>query len=196
MGIHVTVDTQNKKTDMWMCLSSGCVRYYETEHDIYMAVEDTRKDGIRVEKSVKLLKRGNYNEVIDNIFNSKLTAFWNEAKADEGEMLEALKYIADKLKRGMKYVGVKLEYVSPRGLAVYFRLRYSEEGGRPYMNVDLVAEKDWEKLTYHAYGHVSVYSSLLEEAAKAVANYVLFSNFIYDQMSQQTEDRGGVQQAT
>jgi CRISPR-associated protein Cmr1 len=95
----------------------------------------------------------------------------------------------------LKFSG-KTAYLSVFTSADYFRLRYSEEGGRPYMNVDLAAEKDWEKLTYHAYGHVSVYSSLLEEAAKAVANYVLFSNFIYDQMSKQTEDRGGVQQAT
>ncbi len=189
MGIHVAV--QDKNVEVWTCLTSGCVRYHETERNIYVSIEDTRRDGIRVEKSVTLMKRGNYDELIDDIFNGRLTAFWEEPRADEGEMLETLKYVEEKLKRGMKYVGVKLEYISPRGLAVYFRLRYSEEGGRPYMNVDLVAEKEGEKLAYRAYGYVNSYSQLLEDAARAIAVYVLFANFIFSQQANQSDDSGG-----
>ena len=186
MGIHVTVDTQTKKVEVRTCLTSGCVRYEEGESDIYVAVEDTRKDGIREEKSMVLQKRGNYDELIDNIFNGRQSVVWDEPRADEGEMLEALKYVAEKLKRGMRYVGVKLEYISPRGFAVYFRLRYSEEGGRPHINADLVAEKEREKLAYHAYGYVSDYRPLLEAASKAIVAYVLFSDFIFEQTSRQT----------
>jgi hypothetical protein len=94
-------------------------------------------------------------------------------------MLEALKYVAEKLRRGMRYVGVKLVYTSPRGFAVYFRLRCSEESGQPHINVDLIAEKEGEKLKYHVYGYVRDYRPLLEAASKAVAAYVLFSNFVY-----------------
>jgi hypothetical protein len=84
-----------------------------------------------------------------------------------------------------------LKYVSPRGFAVYFRIRYSEEGGRPHINADLTAEKEGEKLTYKAYGYVSDYRPLLEEAARAIAAYVLFSNFIFSQQNQGGDSAGG-----
>jgi hypothetical protein len=189
MGLRVAIDWGKRKVEAWGCLTSGCVRFYEGESEIYASIEDVRKDGVKVEKSVTLRKRGNYDELIDNIINGRLSAFWDEPRADEGKMLEMLKFVAENLRSGtMKYVGVKTVHISPRGIRIYFRLRYSEEDERPHMNVELIAEKDGERLNYQAYGDVNDYRPMLEETAKAIAAYTLFSNFISEHA--QTEQQG------
>jgi len=183
MGIYIMDDAQ--KMEIRTCLGGGCgcVHFSSTECDVYVSVRDRCKDSVETELSVTLKKREGYNEIIHEIFKGT-SAFWSEARADEDEMLRALKYVADELRRGVKYVGLKLEYTSPRGFATQFRLRYNENEGRPYINVDLIAEKDGEKLKYYAYGGVDDYRLLLEEASKAVAAYVMFSNFINQQTNQ------------
>ena len=175
MGIYITDDTQ--KMEIRTCLGGGCgcVHFSSTEYDVYVSVRDRCKDSVETELSVKLKKRENYDEIIHEIYRGN-SVIWNEPRADEGEMLNTLRYVADKLKHGVKYVGVKLEYTSPRGFEVLFRLRYSEKEGQ-YV-IELTAEKDGEKLRYYAYGSVNDYRLLLEEAAKAIAAYVLFSDFI------------------
>jgi hypothetical protein len=174
MGIYIMDDAQ--RIEIRTCLGNGCgcVQFSKNEH-VYVSIRDRCKDNIVTELSVTLKKREGYDEIIHEIYKG-ISAFWNEPRADEDEMLKALKYVEDKLKH-VKYVGVKLEYTSQRGFEIKFRLRYSEKE-KQYINVELIAEKDGEKLTYYAYGGVNDYRLLLEEAAKAIAAYVLFSDFI------------------
>jgi hypothetical protein len=185
MGIHVEV-AQNKTVEVRNCLTSGCVHYYENENEIYVWISDKQKD-IKVEKSVKLNKRGNsaYKELINIIFNEKHSLIWQTPKADEGEMIKTLKFAEEMLSHGMKYVGTKLEYVTIRGMKIYFRLRYGETENKPYMTIELIAEKEGEKFVYRVYGDVSDYREMLEEVAKVIATYVEFSNFIHAQTAQQ-----------
>jgi hypothetical protein len=193
VGVQASIDFQNKKAEVRACLTSGCASYVENDGVVYVGIQDTQKDGVKVERSVTLRKREDYDELIHRIISGRLSLMWNDPRAYEAELLEALKYVEEKLKRGMRYVGLKMVYISARGIRVYFRLRYSEEDERPHMNVELIAEKDGERLNYQAYGDVNDYRPMLEEAAKAIAAYTLFSNFIYEQSSNQTNQSGGQQ---
>jgi hypothetical protein len=51
--------------------------------------------------------------------------------------------------------------------------------------VELIAEKDGERLVYQVYGDTEKVNVLLEEVTKAIATYVLFSEFVTKQADQQ-----------
>jgi len=199
MGLHIT--KKKHGVDIWGCVSSGCVRYEETEFDVYASLEDTRtKDGLKVEKRLWLKKRKGYEEVIEDFFNDELPDIEGEPKADEGELLEAYRYIAERLKHSVQYVGLKLEYISPRGIRVYFRVRLHDRSDGAVTIVEMSADKDGEKISYFVYGETSNARVLQREVVKAIAAYILFSNFIFlqpvqeQQKTQQTE-QGGEQQS-
>jgi len=88
MSLHVSVDKENNKVDVWACLTSGCVRYEEGEHFVDANIDDRKKDGIRVTKSVSLRKREECIKVIHDIINGNTPTVGNEPKADEGVFSE------------------------------------------------------------------------------------------------------------
>jgi hypothetical protein len=189
MGLHVSVDGVNKKADVWICLDSGCATYVESEHFAEASIDDRRKDGIRITKSVSLRRREGCIEVIHDIMNNNTPTVGNEPKADEEELLEAFKFVIDKITKGMRYVGVKTEFTTPRGIQVYFRLRFNELSGGLFIIVELTAEKEGERVVYHAFGQTSNVYAIREEAARAIGTYVLFSEYVAKQTDQQNDQR-------
>ena len=187
MGIHVLVDREKQKADVWMCVTSGCARYEESENSVYASIEDRREDGLRVEKSVTLQKRGNYLELVHNVLNDVVSAVGSEPGADEGELLEIYNLVIEKIKRGMRYVGVKTVFTTPRGIQVYFRLRYHEQSGGPHIIVELIAEREGDRMVYQCFGQTTDAFALQKEAAKAIGAYVLFSEYIAKQADKQND---------
>ena len=185
MGFHVSIDRENKRVDMWACLSSGCVRYEESEHFVDVNIEDRRSDGMRIVKSVSLRKREGYDKVIDDIMNGNTPTVSDEPKADEEELLNAFKFVMDKIAKGMRYVGVKTEFTTPRGIRVYFRLRFEARSGGPFTIVELTAEKEGDKVVYQAFGQTSNVYAIREEGAKAIGVYILFSEYVARQSDRQ-----------
>jgi len=189
MGLHVSIDGENKKVDIWACLTSGCVTYVESEYFVEASIDDKKEDGIHIKKSVYLRKREGYIDVIHNIMNDNLPTVGDEPKADEGELLEVFKFVMDKIAKGMRYVGVKTEFTTPTEIQVYFRLRFNELSNRPFIIVELVAEKEGERVTYHASGQTSDMRAMRKEALKAIGVYILFSEYIAKQTDQQSDQR-------
>jgi hypothetical protein len=185
MGLHVNVDYEKRRTDVWVCLSSGCMRYEEGENFVEASIEDKRKDGLRTEKSVVLKRRENYAKIIRDIINENIPAVGNEPRADEGELFEIYKFVAEKYRKGYRYIGVKTEFTTPRGIRVYFRVRFHDRSDGPRIIVELTAEKDGERLTYQAFGQASKTTALLEEVTKAIGMHVLFSEYVFRQTPQQ-----------
>jgi len=191
MGLHATIDREKGEVDVWGCVTSGCVRYEEGKDSVYASLEDRRKDGLEVEKRLSLKKRKGYGAVVEAFFNDDLLSIGGYSlpsiggyspQADEEELLEAFRFVVER-KRNTRYVGLKLEYVSPRGIQVYYRLRSFEQSDGVYIVVELSAKKDGESISYNVYGKTTNGLALQHEAAKAIGAYVLFANFI----SQQTE---------
>jgi len=178
MGIHVSVNKEMQTVDMWMCVTSGCVRYEETKDSVYAGLEDRRKDGLRIEKSVALRKREKYEEFIHSIFNDSLPTVSDAPKADEEELIEAYKFVVEKVRRGMHYVGTKLEFTSPRGIRVLYRLRHAQKTDGAHIIVEMTAEKDGERISYQCFGYTSDAYAIIKEAAKAISIYILFSEYI------------------
>ena len=185
--MHISVDKEKQTANMWACITSGCVRYEESENSVHASIEDRRKDGLRVEKSVTLRKRGNYLEFVHDILNDNMPTIGNEPSADEGELLEIYNFVVEKVKRGMRYVGVKTEFTTPRGVQVYFRLRYHEQSGGPHVIVELIAEKEGERMVYQCFGQTTDAFALQKEAAKAIGAYVLFSEYVAKQADRQND---------
>jgi hypothetical protein len=185
MGLHIQIDGENKKVDLWACLTSGCVAHVESEHFVDASVDDKKENGMRIRKSLSLRKREGYIDVIHNIMNGDVPVIGDEPKADEGELLEVLKFVMDKIAKGMRYVGVKTEFTTPRGIQVYFRLRFNELPNGPYVIVDLMAEKEGERMTYQTSGQTSNIHTIRKEALKAIGAYILFSEYVAKQTDQQ-----------
>ena len=102
-------------------------------------------------------------------------------------MLEIYKFVAEKYKRGMQYIGVKTEFVTPRGIRVYFRLRAHDERDGQHIIVDLIAEHEEGRLVYQCFGHTTKAHVLLEEAARAIGTYVVFSDYIIKHADQRAD---------
>jgi hypothetical protein len=185
MGVNVEIKWGEQVADFWICLTSGCVKYEEGKETVYLHVDDRRSDGLRIEKSVALRKREGWLNYVHNIMNDAARHTGGEPKADEGELLEAFKFIAERYRKGHWYVGVKLEFITPRGIRVYFRVRKHEKSDGRHIVVELIAEKDGERLVYQVYGDTEKGHILLEEIAKAIGTYVLFSEFVTTQTDQQ-----------
>jgi len=110
--------------------------------------------------------------------NGSVRHVGTEPKADEGELLEALRFISEKYKKGYRYIGIKSEFTTFRGIQVYFRVRSHEKSEGHHIIVELIAEKDGERLVYQTYGDTEKRYNLLEEIAKAIGTYVLFSEYV------------------
>jgi hypothetical protein len=180
MGINVEIKWGEQTADVWMCLSSGCVRYEERGEVVYVQIEDKRSDGLRVEKSITLRKREGWPNYVHTIMNDSVRHTLSEPKADEAELVEIYKFISEKYRKGYFYIGVKSEFVTPRGIRVYFRVRNREKTNGRRIIVELTAEKDGESLLYQVFGDTENAHMLLEEIAKAIGTYVLFSEYVAD----------------
>lgn len=179
MGLHVEIDKERQRVEFWGCVSSGCVRYEEGEHFAEAGIEDNTKSGLHMEIRVVIKKRERYADVIRDIMGGKMPRLKDEPQADEGELLDMLKFVAERVKRGYRYAGIKSEFTTSRGVRVYFRLRYDGKTDGAHITVELDAEKDGERLTYIAFGRTDSHTVLLEEAAKAINAYILFSNYVF-----------------
>jgi len=186
MGLHVSIDRENQRADIWACLTSGCVRYEEGESSVDVNIEDRNKDGLRIERRAVLRKRENWKEYIHDIINGNTPTVSDEPKADEGQLLEIYKFVVDKIVKGMRYVGVRTEFITPRGIRVYFRLRHNEQSDGLHVIVELLAEKEGERVSYQVFGQTANAFVLREEAARAIGTYVLFSEYIAKQTGQQS----------
>jgi hypothetical protein len=67
-------------------------------------------------------------------------------------------------------------------------VRY-EEG--EHFVVELAAEKEGERVTYQAFGQSPNVYAIREEAARAIGTYILFSEYIAKQVSQQDGQQDG-----
>jgi hypothetical protein len=185
MGLHISVDKE--KTEMWSCLSSGCVRYEETSRDVYASIDDRRKDGLRIEKTVAVKKRGDYLKFIQSVFNDDLPMVSDVPKADEAELFETYKFVTERLSNNKNhYVGVKTEFTSPRGIRIHYRLRQERQQDGANIIVELTAEKDGERLVYRCFGYTINSRAIFEEAAKAIGTYILFADYVSQQAGEQT----------
>jgi len=187
MGINVEIEWGEQTADIWICLTSGCARYEERGEVVYVQMEDKRSDGLRVEKSATLKKREGWLNYVHNIMNDSVRHTGGEAKADEGELLEILRFVSEKYRKGYWYIGIKSEFVTFRGIRVYFRIRNHEKSSGRHVIVELIAEKDGERLVYQVYGDTEKAHILLEEVAKAIGTYVLFSEYVAKQADQQND---------
>ncbi len=178
MGLHVTIDHENRKVDMWGCLTSGCIRYEEYGDFVDAKIEDKRLDGLKAEKSIVIKKRGNYHEFVQDFMNNNYPRVDNVPKVDERELLEAYQYAVERIKRGARYVGLKIEHISVRGVRLYFRLRYDEKSDGTKMLVELDAEKDGERMYYFITGKTNRPLAFETEAAKAIGAYIKFSEYV------------------
>ena len=185
MGINVEIDWGEQKADIWICVFSGCVKYEENGDVVYVQMEDRHRDGLYIEKSVTLRKRENWKGYIHNIINGSVHHTGGEPKADEGELLDVFRFISEKYRKGYLYIGIKAEFTTPRGIRVYFRIRNHEKSDGRNIIVELIAEKDGERLVYQVHGNTERASVLLEEIARAIGTYVLFSEYITKQTVQQ-----------
>jgi len=183
MELHVKVNKEKQVTEVWGCISSGCIHFGEYESNVYASIDDRRKDGLRIEKTVSVRKRGEYLKFIQDIFNDNLPVVGDMPKADEEELIKAYIFAIERASN-MHYVGLKVEFTSPRGIKVYYRVRHEREQDGANIVVDLTAEKDGERLVYRCFGHTINSRAIIEEAAKAIGTYILFSDYV----SQQTED--------
>jgi len=188
MELHVELDKEKQVTKVWGCVSSGCMHFEENEGNVYASIDDRRKDGLRIEKTVFVRKRGEHLKFIQDIFNDHLPTVGGTPKADEDELVEAYNFVVERLSRGfvvknkeVRYVGVKVEFVSSRGINVYYRVRHEREQDGANIIVVLTAEKDGERLVYRCFGHTANSRAIIEEAAKAIGTYILFSDYVTQQ---------------
>jgi hypothetical protein len=186
MGVNVEIKWGEQVADFWICLTSGCVKYEEGKETVYLHVDDRRSDGLRIEKSITLRKREGWNNYVHTIMNDSVRHTLNEPKADEAELVETAKFISEKYRKGYFYIGVKSEFVTPRGIRVYFRVRNHEKSDRRHIIVELIAVKDGERLLYQVYGDTEKVHTLLEEIANAIGAYVLFSEYVTKHAAEQT----------
>jgi hypothetical protein len=188
MELHLELNKEKQVTKVWGCVSSGCMHFEEGESNVYASVDDRRKDGLRVEKTVFVRKRGEHLEFVQDIFNDNLPTVGGTPKADEDELVEAYKFVVERASK-MQYVGVKVEFISTKGVKVYYRVRHEREQDGANIVVVLTAEKGGERLLYRCTGHTTNSRAIIEEAAKAIGTYILFSDYV----SRQAE--GGAQQS-
>ncbi len=174
MGIHVDIDYKNQKANIWICLTSGCTSYEEFGDFIDVRIEDALLNGLRIEKTAVIKKRENYREFVENFLSGRYPMMQNEPIADEKELLDVYHFASERVKKGMRYVGTKIEFVSPKGIRVYFRMRLSEGD----VAIELVAEKEGERITYNAAGKTADVFTALREAVHAIGAYILFSEYI------------------
>ena len=186
MGINVEIKWGEQTADVWICLGNGCARYEERGEVVYVQIEDKRSDGLRIEKSITLRKREGWNNYVHTIMNDSVRHTLNEPKADEAELVEMAKFISEKYRKGYFYIGVKSEFVTPRGIQVYFRVRNHEKSDRRHIIVELIAVKDGERLLYQVHGDTEKVHTLLEEIANAIGAYVLFSEYVTNHAADQT----------
>jgi hypothetical protein len=189
MNLDVTVDPQNQKVDMWACLTSGCIRYEERQDWVSASIEDKRKDGLKAELSVTLNKRRNCAGVLRSIFGGVLPAVTDEPKADEKALIEIYKFALERDRQGARYIGVKSEFFTPRGIEVYYRLRAVQRSDGYHIVVELIASKDSEKLVYQCFGTTNDGLALKREAARAIALYILFSDYVAQPVEQGRESQ-------
>ncbi len=177
MGLHVTIDYENRKVDIWGCVSNGCIHYEEYGDFVEARIEDKRLDGLKVEKSIVVKKREKYHEFVQDFMNDNYPKVDNVPKFDERELLEAYQYVVERIKRGMRYVGIKTEYRTPTGTRIYFRLRRDEKNDAVKIIVELDAEKDGERVYYFAVGETNKPFVLETEAARAIGAYIKFAEY-------------------
>jgi hypothetical protein len=178
MGFHISVDHKEQKVEVWMCLELGCVRYEELSDWVFVSLDDRRKDGLRVTKSLAVKKRERYSAFVEDFMNNELPTITETPKADEDELLEAYRFVSKRVKSGIRYVGTKIELTTPRGVRVYYRVRHEERSDGIHVVVEIEAEKDGEKITYTVFGTTNNANAAIEEAAKAIGAYILFTEYI------------------
>lgn len=189
MELHLELNKEKQVTKVWGCVSSGCIHFEEDENNVYASVDDRRKDGLRIEKTVFVRKREEHLEFVQDMMNDNLPTVGGTPKADEDELVEAYKFVVERASK-MKYVGVKVEFMSAKGVKVYYRVRHEREQDGANIVVVLTAEKGGERLVYRCTGHTANSRAIIEEAAKAIGTYILFSNYVAQQAAE-----GGAQQS-
>jgi ribosome-associated translation inhibitor RaiA len=193
MELHLELNKEKQVTKVWGCVSSGCIHFEEDESNVYASIDagidDKGKDGLRIEKTVYVRKREEHLKFIRDIFNDNLPTVGGTPKADEDELVEAYKFVVERASK-MQYVGVKVEFTSARGINVYYHVKHEREQDGANIVVVLTAEKGGERLVYRCTGHTANSRAVIEEAAKAIGTYILFSNYVAQQAAE-----GGAQQS-
>jgi len=198
MELRVELNKEKQVAKVWGCVSSGCMHFEEGESNVYASVDDRRKDGLRIEKTVYVRKREEHLKFIQDVMNDNLPTVGGTLKADEDELVEAYNFVVEKISRGfvgmknkeVRYVGVKVEFTSSRGINVHYRVRHEREQDGANIVVVLTAEKGGERLVYRCTGHTANSRAIIEEAAKAIGAYILFSDYVAQQAAE-----GGAQQS-
>ena len=197
----VTIE-RNQEADVMefnVCLTGGCIEYREDAEWIYFSSNESVKGGengvvkdVDIDKEIKLKKRQNYKEVADRLINDDVPKF-NEANIPESvkDIFDAYKFFIDQCMKNRRYVGVKLEWTTPKLIYVYIRFKCEEGRNGLRVIVNLEAEKIGEHLKYY-YDAVAVdpVGIAKKEIWRVMGLFALFAEYVSQPAQEESKEAG------